>query len=307
MHLKRIFLPVLLLGYTTLVHGQKAWQGDITAMLDKVPVPSSSASCYGQSTKVTDPSTKIISIKDNGPAFTDLETQLENITKAAMSAAQTQSMAPPSADQVAQMQQQAMQRAAAAQSSSPQQMAQQYRSSSGAPSAGDMTVMKLIGQAQTAAGHINQLSLELAQKRGKISKNLDSVRMPPNCPEVQQGGYAGPTCACLRGHEVDYRTRRVAAMNSYVQEMAALVREYLPKMKVEAAIIDDMEAKAKYGEAVSNPAFRQMVVSIQRQGFGSVTSMLGLSGDAWKDSAEEYANLVNAQSGASIPCAGGGK
>ena len=164
--------------------------------------------------------------------------------------------------------------------------------------------MKLIGQAQTAAGNINRLSLELAQKREKINKNLDSVHMPPNCPEVQQGGYAGPTCACLRGHEVDYRTRRVAAMNSYVEELAALVREYLPKMKAEAAIIDDMEAKAKYGEAVSNPAFRQMVVSIQRQGFGSVTSLLGLSGDAWKDSAEEYAKLVNAQSGASIPCRG---
>jgi hypothetical protein len=304
MPFNRILLSFLLLEVTTLVHGQKAWPGDITAMLSKVPVPVSSASCYGQSSKVTDPSTKLVTIKDNGPAFTDLEAQLQNIMKAAMSAAQAQGqgMAAPNADQLAQMQQQAMQRAAAAQSSSPQQMAQQYRSSSGAPSSGDMAVMKLIGQAQTAAGNINRLSLEMTQRMEKISKNLDSVRMPPNCPEVQQGGYAGPTCACLRGHEVDYRTRRVAAINGYVDAVAALVREYLPKMRAEAAIIDDMEAKAKYGEGVSNPAFRQMAVSIQRQGFGSVTSLLSLSGGAWKDSAEEYANLVNAQSGASIPC-----
>lgn len=288
----------------SLVHGQNAWQGSITTMLTEIPVPGSGASCYGQSTKLIDPDTKIVSIKDNGPAFTGLEARLENIMKAAMSASKAQATAPPSADQVAQMQQQAMQRAAAAQSSNPQQMAQQYRSSSGAPSADDMAVMKLIGQAQTAAGNINRLSLEMAQKRGKINKNLDSVHMPPNCPEVQQGGYAGPTCACLRGHEVDYRTRRVAALNSYVEQMAALFNEYLPKMKAEAVIIDQMEAKAKYGEGVSNPAFRQMVVSIQHQGFGSVTSMLSLSGDVWKDAAEEYAKLVNAQSGASIPCGG---
>src|SRR5262249_11664934 len=143
-----------------------------------------------------------------------------------------------------------------AQSMDPRQMAQQYRSSggSGASSAGEMEVMKLIGQAQTAAGRINQLSLEMAGERGKIAKGLDSVSMPPNCPEVQQGGYAGPTCACMQKREVDYRTRRVAAMNKYVEQMAALVRDYLPKMQAQAAIIDDMEAKAKYGDAVSNPA-----------------------------------------------------
>jgi len=298
----RVLLLVLFCVCSVFARGQKAWHGDITAMLGRIPVPAASAFCYGQSTKVTDASSGMVSIEDNGSGFTGLEAQLMDIMKSAMAATPTQGQTAPSAGQVAQMQQQAMQRAAAAQSMSPQQMAQQYRSSSGAPSAGEMEVMKLIGQAQTAAGRINQLSLEMAGKRSKIAKNLDSVRMPPNCPEVQQGGYAGPTCACMREHEVDYRTRRVAAMNKYVEQMAALVRDYLPKMQAQAAIIDDMEAKAKYGDAVSNPAYRQMVVSIQRQGFGSVTSMLSLSGDVWKDAAEEYANLVNAQSGASVPC-----
>jgi hypothetical protein len=103
---------------------------------------------------------------------------------------------------------------------------------------------------------------------------------------------------------VDYYTRRVAVMNNYVQQMAGLYQEYLPKMQAETAVIDDMEAKAKYGDAVSNPMYKQMVVSIQRQGFGSVTTMISLAGDVWKDAAEEYAKLVNAQSGASIPCSG---
>lgn len=282
MHFLRVLLFVLLCVCSGFARAQKAWQGDITALLSKIPMPGSSSISYAGCTKITDPSTGLISIKDNGPGFTDLEAQLDKIATEAMAGASAQ--------------------AAAAQSASPQQMAQQYRSNSGAPSPAELVVMKLIGQAQTAAGHINQLTLEVAQKKAKIFAKLDSVKLGPVCPEVQQGGYAGPTCACLKGREVDYRTRRTPVMDSYVQQVAELYREYLAKMKVEAAIVDDMESKAKYGDAVSNPAFRQMVVSIQRQALVSVTTMMSLSGSAWNDSAKEYALLMNARSGASVPC-----
>lgn len=304
MRISRVLFPALFCVCVLSSRAQKAWQGDITALLSKIPMPSSSSISYAGCTKVTDPSTGLISIKDNGPGFTDLEAQLDKIAKEAMAGASAQGpgMTAPSADQIEQMKQQGMARAAAAQSASPQQMAQQYRSSSGAPSPAELVVMKLIGQAQTAAGHINQLTLEVAQKKAKIFAKLDSVKLGTVCPEVQQGGYAGPTCACLKGREVDYRTRRTPVMDSYVQQVAELYREYLAKMKVEAAIVDDMESKAKYGDAVSNPAFRQMVVSIQRQALVSVTTMMSLSGSAWNDSAKEYALLMNAQSGASVPC-----
>src|SRR5581483_4090225 len=149
-----------------------------------------------------------------------------------------------------QMKQQAMARAAAAQSMTPQQMAQQ-RAASSALSLQDTAVMRLINQAQLAAGHIGQLSQELGQKYSRLNKSLDSVKLGPVCPEVEQHGYAGPTCACLRSRESDYRTRRVAAMNSYVGQVAELFRQYMPRMKAEAQIIDDMEVKAKYGDAVS--------------------------------------------------------
>ena len=137
---------------------------------------------------------------------------------------------------------------------------------------------------------------------GKLNKGLDAVKIGPNCPEVQQGGYAGPTCACLQDHAVDYYTRRVGAMNGYIEQATVLIQEYMSKMKAETTIVDEMEAKAKYGDAVSNPAFRQMVVSIQRQSFGAVAALLGVSGSVWRDGATEYANLVNAKSGASVPC-----
>jgi hypothetical protein len=305
MYFSRIVLPVLLFAFVVSSRAQKAWPGDVTAMLSKVPAPGSSISCYAGCTKVTDPSTGMISIKDNGPGFTDIENQLDKILKDAMAGASAQGpgmTGPPSADQVDQMKQEAMAKAAAAQSMTPQQTAQQYRSASGAPAPGELAVMKLIGNAQTAAGRINQLSLELAQKKAKIFPSLDTVRMGPNCPEVQQGGYAGPTCSCMRAKEVDYRTRRTPVMDQYAEQMAALFREYLPKMKAETVIVDDMEAKAKYGDAVSNPTYRQMVVSIQRQAFVAVTTLMSLSGSEWKDAAEEYARLMNARSGASIPC-----
>lgn len=276
MPIPRVLLLALLCVCSAFARGQRAWQGDIITLLSKIPAPGSSSICYAGSTKTTDASTGIISIKDNGPGFTDLEAQLERIVKGAMDGVSAQQNA--------------------------QQTAQQYRGGSGAPSPTELEVMKLIGKAQTAAGRINQLSLELAQKKARLAPNLDTVKVGPNCPEVQQGGYAGPTCACLQGRELDYRTRRSHVMDQYMEQVAALYAEYLGKMKAEVVVVDEMEAKAKYGDAVSNPAFRQMVVSIQRQAFGSVTTMMSLSGSAWKDAAEQYAQLMNAKNKTSVPC-----
>jgi hypothetical protein len=298
----KLLMAVLLLA--TSIQAQKAWPGDITAMLSRIPVPENSAFCYKLSTKTIDSSTGIISIRDNGPGFTDIETQLTKILSGVITDAALQSpgMNAPSADQVEQMKQQAMAQAAAARSMSPQQLAQQYRGAGAAPAPDQLALMKLIGQAQTAVGHINQLISELARKKAAIYYNLDTVKMGPVCPEVQQGGYAGPTCPCLQAREVAYRTRCTPVMDRYVGQMAGLYREYLPKMKAETLIVDDMESKAYYGDAVSNPAYRQIVLTIQRQAFTSVTTMMSLSGVAWKDSADQYALLMNARSGASVPC-----
>lgn len=301
MNYNRILIALLLLATTT--RAQKAWPGDITVLLNRVPIPGSSSTCYAGSTRSTDAANGIISIKDNGPGYTGLENQLTGIMRDAMnstSATPPTGTTAPSADQIEQMKQQAMARAQAAQSGNSQQLA--HPTSGSAPASSDVAIMKLVGQAQTAAGHINQLSLELSQKMSKLDKGLEAVKIGPNCPEVQQGGYAGPTCKCLQEHAEDYYTRRVAAMDSYVSQVGALVREYLGKMRAETSIVDDMEAKAKYGDAVSNPAFRQMVVSVQRQSFGAVTSLLSIAGSGWRDGANEYANLINAKSGASVPC-----
>lgn len=300
-----LLVPALLMA--GIASSQKAWQGDITTLLSRIPIPASSATCYSSSTKTTDSDNGSVSIKDEGAQFTDLQNRLSSILmNGASGGNMPTSNTEPTPAQIEQMKQQAMARATAAQAqaANPQQMAQSQQAySGGAPSAGEVAIMKTIGQAQTAASHINQLCAELSQKMSKLSKDaVQAVKQGANCPEVQQGGYAGPTCGCLVAHATTYYTARVAAMDDYVAQVAALIREYLPKIKSEAAVIDDMEAKAKYGDAVSNPAFRQMAVSVQRQAFGGITYLLSYSQSAWTDGAKEFANEVNAKSGASVGC-----
>lgn len=270
--------PLLLLILTLLITGltraQKAWPGDIRTLMAEIPIPGTSATCYAACTKTTDPSNGMISIKDNGVQFTAFEARLNNIMKDAMTSVST---APTGAT----------------------------RTAATATTASDATLMRTIGQAQMAASHINQLCNELTMKMTKLSKDaVQAVKQGPNCPEVQQGGYAGPTCACLTARALDYYTRRVTAMDDYVSQVAALIREYLAKIKAEAAVVDDMEAKAKYGDAVANPAFKQMAVSIQSQSFAGIAILLSLSSGTWKDGATEYSNELNAKSGASVGCNG---
>lgn len=290
----------------TMAQAQRAWPGSITGLLSRVPIPGASSSCYSACTKTTDPSNGLISIKDNGPGFTGLQDKLEEIAREAMAGASASGMAapagPPSADQIEQMKQQAMQRAAADQSMTPQQMAQQQHYGS-APASGDIAVMKLIGSAQTAASQITVLVNELSMKMNKLTKDkIEAVKQEPACPG--QGPAGAATCECLIAHAVDYYTRRLAGWDDRIRQVTALLEEYMPKFKTQTAIIDDMEAKAKYGDALTNPSFRQMVVSIQHQALNSLTCTLGISGGVWGDAASEYANLVNARSGASFDCKG---
>ncbi|HXD76775.1 MAG TPA: hypothetical protein VN616_03150 [Puia sp.] len=299
------FLLVLILLAAGTARAQKGWPGDINALIARVPIPASSGGCYAPATKITDPSTGIVTIKDNGESFNSLQAQLDGIIRDAVAGTSVSPASPPSADQIEQMKQQAMARAAAAQAqaANPQQMAHQQSYSGSAPGSSELALMKMISQAQMAASRIGSLCNEIAMKKSKITRDsVDAVKQGPNCPEVQQGGYAGPTCACLKAHAIDYYTRRVTRMDTYVAEVAALIREYMPKIKAEESIIDEAEAKAKYGDAFMNPTYKQMAVSVQRQAFAGLTTLFALAGDAWNDGAVEYANLANATSGAMTRC-----
>ena len=269
---KNPFLLFVLLTICAFCRGQRAWPGSLVGLYSKIPVLVDSKSCYDACTRETDASNGVVSIKDNGPVFAALNEQLLKVAGASQA-----SMGVPAVQQPA----------------------------TGASSSGDLAVMRAIGPAQMAAGHISQLIGEMSQKLARLDKSgINGVKQGPNCPEVQQGGYAGPTCACMKEHAVAYAKGRVTAQNLYLSQVQGIVADYLGRMKTEAAVIDNMEEMAKYGDAVSNPTYRQLVVSIQRQAVAGLAALLGVASGNWTDAAKEYAGEVNADSGASVGCHG---
>jgi len=258
------------------IRAQKAYPIDLLGLLGQIPIPQTSNACYNGSTRVTDSSNGVVSIKNTDPTFGEINGLLDKITKAAMTGVNAQQIA-----------------------------AMQQGQGGGVPSSADVAVMKQVGAAQSAAGRINQLMLEFAQKLGAIDKSaIDKVSSGPNCPEVQQGGYAGPTCDCMKSKDKAYRQKRVNVQDTILTQVKAVIYDYLGKIKAQAAIVDNLEHAAKYGDAVSNPLYKQLVGSVQRQALGGVVAILGACESNWEDAAKIYANLVNANSGASVGCYG---
>jgi len=68
----------------------------------------------------------------------------------------------------------------------------------------------------------------------------------------------------------------------------------MARMRPLLSIVDDMEAKAKYGDAITDPTFRQMVVITQRQAMNGVTAILSMYSGIAKDGAEQQARMLNA-------------
>lgn len=311
--MKILFFTTLLLSAAAGADCQKAYPIEINSLLSKIPIPHNSAGCYQTSTKTTDPSNGSVNIRDNGPAFQALQDQFDKITKAAMGDAIGTSMSsmsttPPTPEQIEQMKQQALAKANQMQSMNAQQMAQMHNNPGAAASRSsqeEIQLMKLIGEAQTACGKLSQLTSELSMKVNALDRSaIENISIGPNCPEVRQGSYVGPTCACQTEHATAYETKRVAARNALLDKISALLTEYMGKMRPYIATVDDAVAKAKYGDAISNPAFKQQVPNIQREALGAVVSLTALASGSWEDGAKQYAGLVNAQSGASVGCYG---
>jgi hypothetical protein len=298
-------LPMLLccLALFPAAQAQKAYPVSLTQLLGSIPIPQSSAACYATSTIEKDPSNGAVTVKDNGATFSDLNAKIMKISMAGMTTAPTAGSmsSPPSAEQIEQMKQQAMQRAAQAQQG---MTPQQAYSGSATAKPMDPDLMRQVGQAQNTIGPLNQLTSELSAKISQLDKGLDKVRQGPNCPEVQQGGYAGPTCSCLIARGTAYANARAAQEDLYLKKVTALLTDYISKIKVQLAIVDAMEAKTRYGDAIANPMFKQQPSMIQRQAMASITTVLSIASSVWTDAAAEHANVVNATNGTSEGCAG---
>ena len=271
---------------------QQAWHGNLNSLMSRIPQTSSCSGGYGLCNQQT-AENKVITITGLGTSFTDLQKQMLDTAGSPVPGSMPDPGSAPSPEQIEAMKQQAMAKMAAAQGMTPQQAAQMQRPTGSMPTV-DPVLMRQVGQAQTAAGQITQLINEMSQKINKMNKGLDSIKLTGACKEVMQGGYAGPTCECEIGRHTSYEQRRTASLNKYLQAVANLAQEYMTRMRPLLSIVDDMEVKAKYGDAITDPSFRQMVLVAQRQAMNGVTAILSVYSGIAKDGAEQQANLLNA-------------
>jgi hypothetical protein len=265
--------PLLALALLTtgpiFVRAQRPTPIQINSLISRIPIPESSQACYKSSTIITD-ANGISSIKDEGPVFNSLTDQLEKINKAAME----------------DMQSGYANRSATANPT--------LTASSGAPArppATNVTLMQELGKAQSSIMQITLLTNELSGKMGQLQ--MEKVPVGPNCPEVRQGSYVGPTCECEQERSINYEQKRIAARDAWLQQAAALFQQYIPRIKDQVAFVDKVENDANYGQAIKDPTTLQMLWSVQRQALGGYTSLLAIASSAWKDGASQYLNLVN--------------
>ncbi|MFI5156313.1 MAG: hypothetical protein ACHQEM_09010 [Chitinophagales bacterium] len=289
---------------SALAFAQNASSVQINSLLMRIPIPESSIKCYSTCTTITDPSNGSVSIKNNGAVFISLNEELDRIVRGESAAGQNTtgySGAAPTQEQIEQMKQKAMQM----QQMTPEQIAA-MRQNTTAPSSSNVPLMKRIGEAQSRMMQLQTLSNELSMKMAALDNSkINKVAADPACPDVKQGGdYAGPTCACQKKRALDYANNRVKAMDDYLQQLGALLKNYVPKIEAEISIVDKLEADYKYGEGISDPLARQQLTLLQRQAMGVVPNVLGISNSAWSDGAKIYAEVVNAKSGASVGCFG---
>jgi hypothetical protein len=87
----------------------------------------------------------------------------------------------------------------------------------------------------------------------------------------------------------------VAARDEIIQKEAAILTKYRGLLEVQVGVVDDLEAQAKYGDAVTDPTILQMLWSAQRQAMTAMVELLGASNGFWTDGANTYLGLVNAK------------
>ncbi len=157
----------------------------------------------------------------------------------------------------------------------------------------NVALMQELGRAQKILiGQINQLTMELSMKMGDI--RMDDPPVEPNCPEVRQGSYVGPTCACEKQKDINHYQKMVDARNVYLKKVGDLLYSYVPRIRSQVALIDKVEVDSRYGEAVTDPTTIQLLGSVQRMGLNGFTSILAIASSNWTDAASQYLNVVNA-------------
>jgi hypothetical protein len=304
-------IKLLLLAFfsltSTIILGQKVARIQIISLIDRIPSPESCSVCYGGSTIITDSVTGRVKYKDNGPRFTQIDKELQQIMNGDMDAmnkntaqSANQAAAQQAAQEAAKAQAQAAQQQAAQMANMTpdqiQQMAQKNSSNySSAPQKVDGKMMKEIGLAQSAAQKIVMIVMEMNSKvSGLPHTDRGKLPIPASCPEVMQGSYAGPTCGCEKGRSVASENSVVEAENQDLSGMIPFLAQYAPRIKEQVIIVDQLESDYKYGDAVTDPNMKQVFYMVQRQAMTGFLNLYGMAGGGWEEGAKTYVDYVNA-------------
>jgi hypothetical protein len=278
--------------------GQKPAQLKINSLMDQIPVPQSSSTCYAVCTISKDAS-NITTVKDNGPVFKHLQDELQSMMMGDMNAMNNPAVpksapAAPTAEQIAQMQADAMAKAQqySQQGANPAAAMQAQAQANRKPPT-NMALMQGLGKAGAANMQIQSLLRDMSKELSGL--NMRQVHAPPNCPEVRQGSYVGPTCACEHDRGVTAETDDIAARDELIQKQKTILQKYKGLLQVQVGVVDDLEAGAKYGEGITDPTTLQLLWSAQRQAMTATVQILGICSGISTDGANQYVRLVNAK------------
>lgn len=310
MKIKFVF-GIILLSAFFVSSAQKALPIHVDSLLAQIPLVKTSATNFQMCTVETN-NEGLVSVKDAGSIINGIQAELmkysADLATSAMSSNSYTNTSMPSQDQINQSVQNAMQM----QGMTKEQIMQMAKTkqSANVPQPVNANLMKELGLAQKAAEQLSIMQNELATKASQLGGQCQSkIQAIPtvlvNCKDykVQGADLALPKCDCVKGLYLDYYQKRVTIEDEYLKKIEALLEDYLPKFKEQIIIIDKVENDLNYGDAISIPAFKRQVAGVQQQALGAIIPVLGIVGNAIKDSGSEYTGIVNTNNNhLPVPC-----
>jgi len=300
--MKKLALFILASVMATSLHAQKCLELNTVALMAKMQSPGTGSTYFGQcATQKNDHGQTVI--VDYGQAEKDLEALLQrtqmDFTRASMGGGGASSQADKAKAMAA-----AMQNMTDAQKQAyAMQMASQMQASAMHPaaSADNMQSVKMVMQAYGIAGTqlppvINELSAKYRDLLNAQNTEEKAVPQPrsSDCPGVDKEGL--PSCGCVNAKAEAYWNRILAIRDDYNSKRAALLQQYLPRIKGMVGTIDDIVVKLNYGDAISSPQYKKMLAGAQSSAFGNAFAVpSSIIKDARHTGADAFVNLQNSK------------
>jgi len=286
---------------------QNCLELSLTATMDRVPLPASSAAANFSVCTVPMGSGDLKFVKDAGPAAAQLQQQMEQTEKDftnTMMQGYSQSNAQ---DMMNKAQQQASQQNMNPQQMSQQQMMQQaMQQQMGNYQQDKPELLKLVYKAQSANMQLTMLNAKLAKElqpaRDQLVKDLAQAdKIYPDggagCPGHGVGEGGQPDCGCVKGRLLASYNAHITAYNNYDATVLPILQNYKTLFTKQLFIIDDCIKQLQNGKKINSATYKQMLFSQQSSAYGSISSFMGITTDVITTSGKSQCQLANLTEG----------